>query len=59
MTIQEDNKDATMIIGDLNQQRQEDYAKEEWRVIRANKKRRDSPEDDWVASPRGWISLCL
>jgi endonuclease/exonuclease/phosphatase family metal-dependent hydrolase len=37
---------ATMIIGDFNQQRQQDYASDEWTAICANKERRGSPEND-------------
>ena len=39
-----------MIIGDFNQQRERDYTAEEWRQIRANKRRRRSPLDDGVAA---------
>lgn len=40
----------TMIVGDLNQQRERDYSSEEWTTICANKAERNSPRDDGVAS---------
>jgi endonuclease/exonuclease/phosphatase family metal-dependent hydrolase len=39
-----------LIVGDLNQQRERDYAKDEWAAICQNKKKRKAPTDDGVAS---------
>ena len=43
-------EERTLIIGDLNQQRQKDYTENEWFLICSNKKDRDSPRDDGVSS---------
>lgn len=38
-----------LLVGDLNQQRQEDYSDNEWTSICVNKQRRKSPQSDGVA----------
>ena len=40
----------TIIVGDLNQQRQRDYTAEEWQAICNNKAERASPRDDGVGN---------
>ena len=38
-----------LLVGDFNQQRQQDYTEEEWGLICANKRQRASPPSDGVA----------
>lgn len=38
-----------MIVGDFNQQRKQDYTRDEWQMIVDNKQRRKSPQEDGVA----------
>lgn len=38
-----------LVIGDFNQQREQDYSSKEWEMICANKHFRGSPQDDGVA----------
>ena len=50
-----------MIIGDFNQQRKQDYTRDEWQMICENKQRRKSPLDDGVAyllSAFGYRCIC-
>ena len=44
------NSGRELIVGDFNQQRQQDYSDREWKEILRNKERRGSPPDDGVAS---------
>lgn len=39
----------TLIVGDLNQQRQSDYTRQEWEAVCESKEKRDSPSNDGVA----------
>lgn len=45
-----ERKSNILLVGDFNQQRQEDYSPNEWKSICENKARRGSPEDDGVGS---------
>lgn len=44
------DEDRILIVGDLNQQRENDYTDLEWVTLCANKKMRDSPSDDGVST---------